>query len=160
MRATEAQTGLPDLDGWAVLEHWEDPGGILLVDEVADAGADGDVTLEEVDTRPGAFAAIRSVPGSGGEAVEHVLTRYESVRDARLAAGVWLEAGPFTDPEHGRAVPLKVAAAGRRCLAAYLRLGGSGELRPREWVGEQLEVTPLTVSEYCSDVRWAPGSEE
>jgi len=81
---------------------------------------------------------------------------FDTLRMARLAFGLWLRCGPFNHPEEGTgAVPTEIATEGKAEITAYLRVG-NGFPSPREAVADRMGVSPSTVSNYCSDVRWSP----
>jgi hypothetical protein len=83
--------------------------------------------------------------------------RFNSLNQARLAYGLWIEYGPFAEPESS-AIPVDVAVGGQEAIAAYLRVNG-GHMNSRSYVAERMGVTEGTVSNYCNRVRWTPVSD-
>ena len=81
---------------------------------------------------------------------------FDSLNMARLAYGLWVDCGPFTQPE-GNAVPVEIATSGQESVAAYLRIG-NGYPNSRQYVAERMSVAKSTVSNYCNRVRWEPSN--
>lgn len=81
---------------------------------------------------------------------------FDSLNMARLAYGLWVDCGPFTQPE-SNAVPVEVATSGQESVAAYLRIG-NGYPNSRQYVAERMSVAKSTVSNYCNRVRWEPSN--
>lgn len=79
---------------------------------------------------------------------------FDSVRDARVAHGLWMECGPFHEVGFDEFVPLAVAREGRPAMAAYLFLSA----KSRAAVAATLDLDPATVTNYLSLIRSEPAS--
>lgn len=114
-----------------------------------------EVHLSEIDSKPGRVRILSIDEIDGEERVQSTDMTFEEFRTARLAFGLWVECGPFHQPESSNSVPVEVAAAGKAYLAAYLRIGNGYPLA-RSAVADKIGVTDQTVSNYCNRVRWTP----
>jgi len=119
---------------------------------MTDLNRSGHVQISAVDTEP-ARARIFDTEVIDG-ALHYTDLTFDSLNMARLAYGLWVDCGPFSQPE-GDAVPVEVATSGQESIAAYLRLG-DGYPNARQYVASQMDVRENTVSNYCNRVRWEP----
>ncbi|MFC6770049.1 hypothetical protein ACFQDD_00670 [Halorubrum pallidum] len=82
--------------------------------------------------------------------------KYDSILKARLAFGLWQRVGPYDDPSgddsDSKLVPLRVAAATKADLVAYLLVTKSGRYTKRT-IANLLDVTTATVRNHATRVR-------
>jgi hypothetical protein len=109
-----------------------------------------DVSLSELDQKQGAIEFVFDDPDAGE--VRNT-TEYQFV-NARLAFGLWLQCGPFIQPE-GSAVPREIATDGQDAITAWIYLGNGFPLK-RSAVAEICDVSEQTVSDRLSRIRWRP----
>jgi len=119
---------------------------------ITDFNRSGHVQISSVDSEP---ARVRMYDTEIIDGKLHYTDMsFDSLNMARLAYGLWVDCGPFSQPE-GDAVPVEVATSGQESIAAYLRIG-SGYPNSRQYVASQMDVRENTVSNYCNRVRWEP----
>lgn len=135
-------------------------GTLLILDEKLPSEVDEEtgavrmrLDLADVDRTPGRvrFVYDDEEPGPAYNDME-----FDEFRDARLAFGLWLQCGPFHQPESGRSVPVEVATDGQDAVTAYVYLGNGFPLT-REAVASKCGVAKQTVSDRLTRVRWTPG---
>jgi hypothetical protein len=119
---------------------------------ITDLDRSGHVQIRSIDSEP-ARVRLYDTEIIDGE-LHYTDMTFDSLIMARLAYGLWVDCGPFTQPE-GNAVPVEVATSGQESVAAYLRLG-NGFPNNRQYVAERMGVRENTVSNYCNRVRWTP----
>jgi hypothetical protein len=88
--------------------------------------------------------------------IDYARWDYDSFRDARLHAGLWILSNGFDRPDRSSIhfVPTAVVAAGTPAVAAWLYLHGAyGTTGSRALVADQLDVSEHTVSSYLTRVR-------
>lgn len=82
--------------------------------------------------------------------------KYDSILKARLAFGLWQRVGPYGDPAgegiDTDLVPLRVAAAAKADLVAYLLTTKSGRYSKRK-IADLLDVASTTVRNHATRVR-------
>lgn len=82
--------------------------------------------------------------------------KYDSILKCRLAFGLWQRVGPYDDPGGGgsdsKLVPLRIAAATKADLVAYLLVTKSGRYTKRT-IADLLDVTTSTVRNHATRVR-------
>lgn len=137
----------PSLEEGAVVATEENAWLVVDVDYVDGA----ELLLDEIDAEPGRVR-LHFPTATDEDEIEFVDQKYDALRDARLAFGLWQACGPFDEPEGG-AIPVEVATAGRPYIAAYMRTTME---RSRESIAKQMDVNADTVSDYWSRVRWTP----
>lgn len=119
------------------------------IDEVDVGERDTELTiyLPELDHAEGAIRFVDEETATTRD-VEY------QFREARLAFGLWIRCGPFTDPE-GRAVPYEIATDGQDAVTAYVHLNNGHPLE-RGATASICGVEVQTVSDRLSRVRWRP----
>jgi len=121
---------------------------------ITDLNRSGHVQISSIDSEP-ARVRMYDTEIIDGE-LHYTDMTFDSLNMARLAFGLWVDCGPFTQPE-GNAVPVEIATSGQESVAAYLRIG-NGYPNSRQYVAEQMGVVETTVSNYCNRVRWEPSN--
>jgi len=121
---------------------------------ITDLNRSGHVQISSIDSEP-ARVRMYDTEIIDGE-LHYTDMTFDSLNMARLAYGLWVDCGPFTQPE-GNAVPVEIATSGQESVAAYLRLG-NGYPNSRQYVAERMSVAKSTVSNYCNRVRWEPSN--
>jgi len=119
---------------------------------ITDLNCSGHVQISRVDSEPARVRMYDTEIIDGR--LHYTDMSFDSLNMARLAYGLWVDCGPFSQPE-GDAVPVEVATSGQESIAAYLRIG-SGYPNSRQYVASQMDVRENTVSNYCNRVRWEP----
>jgi len=132
-----------------------EPQDTLADDEtvVAELSAPGDELTDgmRLIRRDDGVGVVRPPTEAGWE------RRYDSWADARLYFGLIHEIGGVwtVQPESPvKNIPLKVARQGKGAVAAYLAVG-TGTVRPRSAVADELGVTEQTVSNQLTRIRWS-----
>jgi len=121
---------------------------------ITDLNRSGHVQMSSIDAEP-ARVRMYDTEIIDGE-LHYTDMAFDSLNMARLAYGLWVDCGPFTQPE-GNAVPVAVATSGQESVASYLRIG-NGYPNSRQYVAERMGVAESTVSNYCNRVRWTPSN--
>jgi len=114
----------------------------------ADTGTELKLSLAEIDHDAGAVR-FRYDDGTMND------LEFEKFVNARLAFGLWLQCGPFDQPESSKAVPREIATDGQDAVTAYLHLNNGFPLA-RAATANICDVTEQTVSDRLSRVRWKP----
>jgi hypothetical protein len=121
---------------------------------ITDLNISGHVQISSIDSEP-ARVRMYDTEIIDGE-LHYTDMAFDSLNMARLAYGLWVDCGPFTQPE-GNAVPVEVATSGQESVASYLRIG-NGYPNSRQYVAERMSVAKSTVSNYSNRVRWEPSN--
>lgn len=138
----------PTLEDGVLVEshdlHW-------LITDVEDLTDPDGVQISEIDNQPGRVryhhADDPDVQGIGW--VEY---QYDHFRDARLCFGLRQEVGDYT-VHASSAIPQPVAIEGKQAVAAYYR---AEYMRSRESVASTMGISPETVSNHWTRMRWSP----
>jgi len=121
---------------------------------ITDLNISGHVQISSIDSDP-ARVRMYDTEIIDGE-IHYTDMTFDSLNMARLAYGLWVDCGPFSQPE-GNAVPIEIATSGQESVAAYLRVG-NGYQNSRQYVAERMGVAKSTVSNYSNRVRWEPSN--
>ncbi|WP_133305174.1 hypothetical protein [Halonotius pteroides] len=142
--------GEPTLDDGVLVDsnnlHW-------LITDAEDLS--DPVQISEIDNQPGRVR-YHHPDDPDVEGIGWTEYQYDQFRDARLCYGLRQTVGDYT-VHASSAIPQPVAIAGKQAVSSYYR---AEYMRSRDSVASTMGITPQTVSNHWTRMRWSPGDQE